>query len=93
MSNENNIKTWHIALPFITLLFVGGMAWGTATAQTKNNNDKIAAVELEQKNLENKFDDVQQTVTEIRTNQQNMKEDMSEIKADLKLLLRRIGDN
>ena len=78
---------------FIGVLAVAVTAWNTVVAQTFENEEDIVELATDQKILEEKFDEIQDSVLVVHENQKHMAEDMQEIKSDLKLLIRSLrGD-
>lgn len=82
-----------ITVAFVVMLFASGVAWGTSATNISKNDEAIVEVQFEQKALETRFDKIQHTVTKIETNQQNLKEDVLEIKGDIKLILKSLRGN
>lgn len=87
----DSLKKWQVPIYFIGLLIAGVMTWDNVVAQTETNAKELEELSIEQKALEEKFDKIQDNVLIVQENQKNMKEDMQEIKTDLKILIRSIG--
>jgi peptidoglycan hydrolase CwlO-like protein len=84
----------YIPLLGVIALFIAGItSYNSVVAQTANNVRDVTEVKLEQKELEIRFDGIQTIVTQIETNQQNLKEDVTEIKSDIKLILKSLRGN
>jgi peptidoglycan hydrolase CwlO-like protein len=89
-SEFDSLKKWQVPVYFIGLLVAGVMAWSSVVAQTDENEEDIVSLLADVKAQDEAIQDVQTTVTEIRTKQQNIQEDVQEIKADIKLLIRNL---
>ncbi len=95
MSYKNELEAfgakYKMLIYLVGILVIGVTAWNTVVAQTTLNTKSIEDLTTEQRALEEKYDEIQDSVLIIQESQEDMEEDVQEIKADVKLLIRSWG--
>lgn len=80
------IKHWHVVVYIAGLIFLGGMTLADNETQSDRIMQNVQKIERNQRSVQ----DIEQRLARIEQKQINYGEDIKEIKADVKSILREV---
>ena len=81
-------KHWHVVVYLVGLVFLGGMTFANNESQDEKIEENKRLIQAEDKKVE----EIDNRLTRIEANQKNQKDDIEEIKDDVKEILKELRD-